>query len=255
MAVRKIIQIDEERCTGCGACIPGCAEGALAIVNGKAKVIADSYCDGLGACIGVCPEGALTIIERESDPFDEAAVHARMAALQGGASHTAPASPCACAGSFPQASAPARPAGGCPSSSATGLAPFAIPGQRPDFSNSRWPIKLELAPPTAPWAQGADLLITADCATAAMKDFHQRHGTDTPGGKVVLIACPKLGNKPLQLERLTDLFLQADPKSIGIVRMEVPCCGALSALVRQAAAKAGFSGEVDEEIVPISVSC
>ena len=200
---RDIIQIDEERCNGCGQCVRDCAEGAIAIIDGKARMISESYCDGLGACLSGCPQGALQIIHREADPFDEQAVEKHLAR------NTEPL-PCGCSGTavrqFP--------------THATAL--FEAAGTR------SWPVKLRLVPPTAPFLKGAHLLIAADCAGAASARFHQ-----LAKDKIILIACPKFEDAAAMRERLAELRHVAAPASVTVLRMEVPCCTGLAALCRE----------------------
>ncbi len=258
-SIRKIIEIDEELCNGCGQCIPGCMEGAIAIIDGKAKLVKDSYCDGLGACLGHCPTGALTIIEREADGFDEAAALAYMAAQNNNApsNHHIQA----------QVNG-AKPLGygGCPgaaimglrgdkSSQSTqpdGLKPFGMSGASAAnaFSlgstgahgahgahgslgtgPSHWPLKMRLVPVNAPFLQGADILVAADCAAAASPAFHSKYAP----GKVLLIGCPKFDNTDDYLPKLTEMFKKSGIKSCTVLRMEVPCCRGFSLVVDEAA--------------------
>ncbi|NCC24817.1 MAG: 4Fe-4S dicluster domain-containing protein [Deltaproteobacteria bacterium] len=187
--LRDIIFIDEDLCDGCGACIPSCAEGALAIVDGKARVVADRFCDGLGACLGHCPKGALTVVKKETDPFDEQAAHEHVRAM----SQTPPAAPASC-----QTANVSR--------SQTGPLPT-------------WPVQLRLVPPTAPFLAGADILLAADCSVAAAPDFHARLK-----GRVLLMACPKFDDPADMIQRLDAILTAARPNSVEILRMEVPCC-------------------------------
>lgn len=231
MPVRKIIEIDEEKCTGCGQCVPACAEGAIEIVGGKAKVVRDMYCDGLGACIGHCPEGALTITEREAEPFDE---EAAMEYVRKKKAEKKKEKPLAC---------------GCPGSAMADFRPgraFA-PGREAADSEStlgHWPVKIRLMPVDAPVLDGADLVIAADCAAVAHPDFHR---TYTPGS-VVLIGCPKFDTDADYAGRFAELFTKANPRSVTVVRMEVPCCGGLPYAVRLGLAASG-SGIPCREIV------
>ena len=184
--LRKIVHIDEEKCDGCGQCVPACAEGAMKIVNGKARLIADRLCDGLGACLGECPRGAIQIIERESDPFDEQAV----------AEHL----------SRPTASRPSHP-GGCPSAAAmrfeTPAKPEGTAGLKPPASTlSHWPVQLHLLPPTAPFLKGADLLLCATCVPVALASFQR----DLLAGRAVAVACPKLDNPTGYVEKLATMM-------------------------------------------------
>jgi Pyruvate/2-oxoacid:ferredoxin oxidoreductase delta subunit len=208
MPARPIIHIDESKCTGCGQCIVSCAEGALAIVDGKARIIRDSLCDGLGACLGHCPEGALTLIEREAEPFDEAA------ALAHGQHHPEPL-PC-----------------GCPGSQATILSPHrSVPqsGEALTSALSHWPIKLRLIPATAPFLQGARLLLLADCAGAAAPNLHSQ----LLPGRTVAMTCPKFEDKGATRAKLQEILGHGSLCEIHVVEMEVPCCSALSHIVAE----------------------
>jgi NAD-dependent dihydropyrimidine dehydrogenase PreA subunit len=234
--IRKIVNIDQEKCDGCGLCVPSCAEGAITIVDGKAQISADNLCDGLGACLGDCPRDAITIIEREADEFDEAAVedhlHQKQAspaaqpkpahAHHGGAHHGG-----------------AHHGGGCPGSRVASFSP--PPAQAAPAAGSQqsqlaqWPVQLHLVPVTAPYFQGADLLITADCVPFAYADYHR----DFLAGKAVVIGCPKLDDNGAYKEKLTELFRVSGIKSITVLRMEVPCCGGIVMAARQALAASG----------------
>lgn len=233
--IRKIVQIDQEKCDGCGLCVPSCAEGAIRIVDGKAEIAADNLCDGLGACLGDCPQDAITIIEREADHFDEAAVEKHLEAASGAPHlpHAAPVSP---------AAAPAAH-GGCPGSRALSFAPAAppaaaqaaeTPAPRPS-QLAQWPVQLHLVPTTAPYFQDADLLITADCVPLAYADYHR----DFLSGKAVVVGCPKLDDNNAYLVKLTELFRASRIKSITVLKMEVPCCGGIAMVAKQALAASG----------------
>jgi len=213
---RKIIEIDESKCTGCGLCINGCAEGALAIVNGKAKIVKDMYCDGLGACIGHCPEDALHIIEREAEDFDEEAAMEHVRNM----------------------GAPAPRHHGCPSAQVMQLSPCAkanVPTEQAGSALSHWPIQIRLVPPHAPFLHNADLLIAGDCCPVAAPDFHSKFLQ----GRVLMLGCPKFDNALEYVEKLTQVFAQANIKSVTILEMEVPCCSGLSRIVGQALANSG----------------
>lgn len=231
--LRKIVQIDAEKCNGCGLCVPSCAEGAIKIVNGKAVLSADNLCDGLGACLGECPMDAIQVIEREADEFDESAVEEHLRAI-GRPSHqqTAPAPQ-------PQA-AHHHSHGGCPGSRAMTLKPAESPSGSAEAGSrqsqlGQWPVQLHLVPTSAPYFQGADLLIAADCVPFAYADFHK----DFLTGKAVVIGCPKLDDNSFYLQKLTELFRVSSIKSITVVRMEVPCCGGIVMAARQALAASG----------------
>ncbi|BCS56068.1 ATP-binding protein [Geobacter sp. SVR] len=231
--LRKIVKIDQEKCDGCGLCVPSCAEGAITIVNGKAVLAADNLCDGLGACLGECPQDAITVEEREADAFDEAAVEQHLAAQGKPASvHHQPA---------PAAPAPHHHGGGgCPGSRAMSFArPQQAPADQPAGSRqsqlAQWPVQLHLVPTTAPYFQGADLLITADCVPVAYAGYHE----DFLKGKAVVMGCPKLDDNNFYVQKLTELFTKSDIKSITVLKMEVPCCGGIAMAARQALAASG----------------
>ncbi len=233
--IRNIVRIDQDKCNGCGLCVPSCAEGAITIVNGKAILAADNLCDGLGACLGDCPQGAITIIQRDSAEFDEAAVEDHLKKIG-----RAPAPPHAAPVPAPAASPPSH--GGCPGSRAMTFAPVASPapstpgGAEPRPSRLRqWPVQLNLVSTTAPYFQDADLLIVADCVPFACGDFHR----DFLAGKALVIGCPKLDDNRFYQEKLTELFRLSSVRSITVLRMEVPCCGGIVVVARQALADSG----------------
>jgi ferredoxin len=196
---RAIIEIDEKKCTGCGECIVACAEGALALVDGKAKLIGEVYCDGLGACLGECPDGALTIVEREADEFDEAAVKELLSRSQ----------PCGCPGSQ------ARILQTEPAGEEDEDLPF-----RPRTRLRQWPVKLQLLGPAAPFLKGAHLTLLADCVAAAHPDLHRR----LIQGHVIATGCPKLDDLKAHIQRLAQIVGGAKPASLTVAHMEVPCC-------------------------------
>lgn len=210
---RKIVEIDEEKCDGCGQCAIACAEGAIAIVDGKAKLISESYCDGLGACIGECPRGAITVVEREAEDFDPEAVekHLKEEKVQPGA---------------------------CPSGSIKFY-------KEREGSVGNWPVKLKLVPPGAPFLKGASLLIAADCSPAASPRIYESFMPD----RVVLIGCPKFDNLQEYLTKLSEIFLKADVKDITVLRMEVPCCSGLTGLVKKALEKVNRNPKAEEVVV------
>ena len=234
--VRKIIEIDEERCDGCGQCVTGCAEGALAIIDDKARVISDNLCDGLGACIGECPTGALQIVEREADQFDEGAVEKHLEEQ-------------------PREQMVGTPVvgGGCPSAGIKMFTPQAQDAGSPHKADgadavsalSHWPIKLRLVPPHAPFLKGADLLVLADCGAIAFPTLHR----DLLQGRVVLAGCPKFDDLALYEERLTQIFRQAGIRTVTVARMEVPCCAGLQALVLKCLKTSGADIPVEEIVI------
>ncbi len=230
--LRKNVTIDSEKCDGCGLCVPSCAEGAITMVNGKAVLSADNLCDGLGACLGECPRDAIHIEEREADGFDEAAVEKHLAA-QG---KPAPIHQHA---SHPPA-ATHQSSGGCPGSRAMSFAaPQAVsetaPGGSRQSQLAQWPVQLHLVSTTAPYFQGAELLITADCVPVAYAGYHE----DFLKGKAVVMGCPKLDDNSFYQQKLTELFSKSDVKSITVLKMEVPCCGGIAVAARQALAASG----------------
>ena len=213
--IRKIIRIDEEKCNGCGACVPACAEGALQIIDGKAKLVSETYCDGLGACLGKCPQGAITIEERAAEEFNEEATKLHLD-RKGPTEETLPC--------------------GCPSATVTQferqetteVAPIEATNQQSMLGH--WPVQLTLVPPTAPFLQGANLLLVADCVPFAYAGFHQDFMKD----HTVLVACPKLDDFQAHLKKLTDILCQSSVKTLTVVHMEVPCCSGLVHMVKQA---------------------
>jgi len=222
---RKIIHIDEESCTGCGKCAIACAEGAIEIVKGKAKVVNEVYCDGLGACIGECPEGALTIEEREAPEFDEHEVKEHLARKTGREPKLM-----ACPGSGPRRI----------------LSPKAVKeGERPTAQLSNWPVQLRLAHSQAPYFKRARLLVAADCSAFAYAAMH----SDFIQGRATVIACPKLDDNEEQIAKLTEILSLNDIQEITVVRMEVPCCGGLNLLVNKAMERARKKVPVKEVVL------
>ena len=219
---RKIIHIDEEKCDGCGLCAEACHEGAIRVIEGKARLISESYCDGLGDCIGPCPQGAITIEEREADPYDEEAVQKHLASQESEVGCTA-----------------APQGGGCPGSA---VQRFLREGATPSTDSegtpsqlSTWPVQIKLLPVNAPCFKDADLLMAADCTAFAYADFH-RHFI---AGKVALVGCPKLDDADFYQAKLAEILRQNDIRSIEVAYMEVPCCGGLVRLVHSALMESG----------------
>ena len=213
--IRKIIAIDSEKCNGCGACAKACHEGAIGMVDGKAKLLREDYCDGLGDCLPACPTGAISFEEREAPAYDEAAVLAAKAA----------------GGQAP------RP--GCPRSNAKRFqrqADAAFGAERAEVRSqlSQWPVQIKLVPVNAPYFQGANLLIAADCSAYAYGDFHNRFMRD----RITLVGCPKLDQVDYS-EKLTAILRENDIRSVAIVRMEVPCCGGLEYAAKEALRASG----------------
>ena len=218
--IRKIIHIDEKACNGCGACAAACHEGAIGMVHGKAKLLREDHCDGLGDCLPACPTGAITFVEREAAAYDEAAVLAAKA----GANRQGEPLPCGCPGSQ---SRTLTPAAGEDRACAAGGA--AVPSRL-----RQWPVQIKLAPVNAPYFDGADLLIAADCTAYAYGNFH----ADFMAGKITLVGCPKLDSVDYS-EKLTELFRRSAVKSVTVARMEVPCCGGIERAVRTALENSG----------------
>lgn len=209
--LRKIIHIDESKCDGCGLCAQACHEGAIGMVNGKAKLLREDYCDGLGDCLPACPQGAITFVEREAAAYDEAAVRAAKA-------QAAVPQPCGCPGSRAR---PLRPVQAAPAT--------VMPSQL-----RQWPVQLQLVPVQAAYLQGADLLVAADCAAYAHGNFHQ----EFIRGRVTLIGCPKLDEADYAA-KLTEILRRNDIRSLTVVRMEVPCCGGIQRAAATALEQSG----------------
>ena len=228
--IRKIIQIDETKCNGCGNCIDSCAEGALALVNGKAKLVKDQYCDGLAACLKECPQDALHIVEREAEEFDEDAaivhVESQKKVSQGAV--------CSCPGSAARQfvkEAAVHPA-------AT---------RRQESTLTHWPVQLTLVPAGAPFLKGTDVLLTAHCVPVAYPNLHSDFLTDHS----ILIACPKLDDAQAHLEKLSQILSKTDIKSLTVLRMEVPCCAGLTQIARAAIKASGKNVPFKEMIVGV----
>ncbi len=233
MAVRNVVKIDEERCNGCGQCALACAEGAIRIVDGKAKLISDIYCDGLGACIGHCPEDAITIEQREAADFDEEATKAHLTE-QAKPQKQAQAE-FACPG---MAAKQLRPK----SSEPQGVAPSAVPSQL-----SQWPVQLKLVSPHAPYFANADLLLVADCVPFAMGDFHSRFLKDHS----IAVGCPKLDNVEFYIDKLAAILQANKLNSLAVIHMEVPCCHGLTHIARQAIAKNGIEMSFEDVTIDL----
>jgi Pyruvate/2-oxoacid:ferredoxin oxidoreductase delta subunit len=251
---RKIIKIDEEKCDGCGLCVPSCAEGAIRIVDGKARLVAEKYCDGLGACLGECPRDALEVVDAEVEAFDEEAAREHVK-NKGAAVETTLA--CGCPSTLMQSFAAQAPQG-CPSSRIQSFAPQAplsacekanIPTARAASGVSaltHWPVQIRLVPPTAPFLRGADLLVAADCVPVAYARFHD----DLLRGKTVLVGCPKFDDTEAYIDKFAAIFAAAAIRSVTVVVMEVPCCQGLPVIVRKGMEQAGR--EIPIEIVTIT---
>ena len=218
--IRKIIHIDEEACNGCGACAAACHEGAIGMVNGKAKLMRDDYCDGLGDCLPTCPTGAITFVEREAAAYDEKAVQkSKLAKLH----HEGAPLPCGCPGS--QSKTIEHSGCDCGGLEAA---------QEQVSRLSQWPVQIKLVPVNAPYFEGAKLLVAADCTAYAYANFHEKFIK----GHITLVGCPKLDQVDYS-EKLTEIIRNNDIKSVTIVRMEVPCCGGLENAAKAALQKSG----------------
>jgi len=216
---RRIVQINEELCDGCGICVPACAEGAIQVVEGKARLMAERYCDGLGACLGECPKGALEVVEREAEEFDEEAVEEHLKTVR--TWEEQPAMACGCPSSQIQSFEPGK---SCEQANQ--------PHQQHSPMGSaltHWPIQIRLVPPNAPFLKGADLLVVADCSALAYPEIHR----DFLEGRAVLMGCPKFDDASLYVERFKEIFEKADVKSVTVLSMEVPCCQGLPMMVRK----------------------
>lgn len=233
---RKIIEIDEEKCDGCGQCVPACAEGAIQVLDGKARLVAERYCDGLGACLGECPNDALRIVECEADEFDEEAVEEYLQSREG--AHNPGEETMAC---------------GCPSAQ---IQTFVSPTSCYEVNEpvcqgsgvsslSHWPVQIRLVPPTAPFLKGAHLLVAADCTPLAYPNFHQ----DFIKGKVVMMGCPKFDEVQEYIQKFADIFNTAGIKGITVVVMEVPCCQGLPMIIRKGMELAGKKIPMDQAVI------
>lgn len=241
--IRKIIQIDEKKCNGCGACAAACHEGAIGMVDGKAKLLRDDYCDGLGDCLPACPAGAITFVEREAAEYDEQAVLAAKAAKTAKAAKAPMGTPhTGCPGhqlhrfqrETGSPSAPAAPAAAAPHMS----------GMTSQLG--QWPCQIKLVPVNAPYFQGAKLLIAADCTAFAYANLH----SEFMRGKITLIGCPKLDSVDYS-EKLTEIIRNNDIQSVTVIRMEVPCCGGLENAAKKALQDSGKF--IPWQVVTISV--
>jgi len=234
MAIRNIVNIDEEKCNGCGECVTACAEGAIEIIDGKAKLVSEIYCDGLGACLGTCPQDAIKIEQREAADFDEEATQQYLAQQD---AKNAPAPAAQAATEKPDGFA-------CPGSRSMQLQPKtnaaaagketaeAAPSQL-----AQWPVQLNLLSPAAAYFKNAELLLVADCVPFAMGDFHSR----LLQGRAIAVGCPKLDNSEIYIEKVAGIIKSNDLKSLTVIHMEVPCCFGLTHIAKEAIAKSGSS--------------
>lgn len=222
MLERKIVEINEDLCNGCGLCIPNCAEGAIQIVDGKARLVSDVYCDGLGACLGHCPQDALKIIEREAVAFDEEAVHKYLANLK-------------------------QVKISCPSMTTFDLGQSHVKQAMNKSTLSHWPVQLNLVPPKGPRYENADLLVVADCVPVAHPNFH----SSLLSGKTVAMGCPKLDDVQGYARKLASILRENDVLSVTVAIMEVPCCSSLSRVVDWAVENSGKKISVRKHVVSI----
>ncbi|ROQ93401.1 ATP-binding protein [Desulfosoma caldarium] len=235
--IRKIIEIDPDRCDGCGQCVISCAEGAIEIIDGKATLVSEAYCDGLGACLGECPQGALKLVEREAEDFDPEAVEHYLEHK-----HAGQAAKARTFHAVPQ----------CPSHQIHMLkkepAPFHNPNPASTASAlSHWPVQIRLIPPDAPFLQEANLLVAADCTAVAVPNFHEKF----LNGRVVMIGCPKFDNIMDYAERFAKIFAHNAIRRVTVLSMEVPCCSALLGVVRKGMENAGKKVPLEEVVVGI----
>jgi Pyruvate/2-oxoacid:ferredoxin oxidoreductase delta subunit len=229
VAIRDVVQIDERLCDGCGDCVPSCAEGAIRIIDGKARLVGDVYCDGLGACLGHCPQGAITVVRREAESFDQEAVDRHLATLR--SAHPPP-------GDVGLPVVGPQAASSCPGSRVVAFGPRTTSPDDPQAEPSRlrqWPIQLHLLPPTAPFLEGAELLLAADCVAYAVGGFHREHLE----GRALAIACPKLDSQQeAYVAKLAAMIDLGGIRSLEVMVMEVPCCSGLVRLAEEAIARA-----------------
>ena len=232
MVLRNIVKIDEKKCNGCGLCIPACAEGAIQVIDGKARLVKDVYCDGLGACLGKCPQDAITITQREADEFDEKAAEEHVKNIR-------------------DAPAVRTPLRGCPSTQAMQFKKENEPTldltEKRESRLTTWPVQLKLLPPNAPFLKNADLLIAADCVPFAYANFHE----DMLKDRVLAVGCPKLDDVTLYRNKLAAIFREADIRSVTVVNMEVPCCFGLNRLVQEAMELSGKKVPLRQETISI----
>ena len=239
MAKRKIIEIDEDKCNGCGICALKCAEGALQIVNGKAKVVNDIFCDGFGVCVGECPEGALKIVERDAPGFDVAATDKHLAENSAKEKTPIGEEPCGCPSHNPMILTAS-------SSKSEHDGPHGPRDELPP-KLTNWPVQWRLVTSAMPFFKDRDVLLSSDCVPFAYRDFHGKF----LAGKPLIIGCPKLDDQSAYLEKITDIFRDATPKSLEIVIMEVPCCQGLKKIANEAIRRSGKKIPVRTTVVGI----
>ncbi len=228
MVLREIVRIDEGLCDGCGICVPSCAEGALQIIDGKARLISEDHCDGLGACIGRCPRGAISVVEREAEPFDEEAVHANFDEEE---IQKAGEGVLVC---------------GCPSNAVQAFESSQT--QTVESSALRqWPVQLNLVPTEAKFFEGADLLVVADCVPVAYPNLHASLLPD----KAIVIGCPKFDDARRHTEKLAEILKRNGVRSVTVARMEVPCCSGLERIVERAVEASGKKVPLRRHVVTV----
>lgn len=226
--IRRIVKIDEEKCNGCGACAAACHESAIGMVNGKAKLLRDDYCDGLGDCLPACPTGAISFEEREAAAYDEEAVKKNIQAKKAAAKPL----PCGCPGTH--------------SKTIRHESPDSKPCSKAESRLSQWPVQIKLVPVNAPYFNGADILIAADCTAYAYGAFHEEFIKN----RITLIGCPKLDAEDYA-NKLTEIFASNEINSITVARMEVPCCGGIESAVKRAIAASGKSIPLSVHIITV----
>ena len=242
-AIRKIVQIDEELCDGCGLCIPSCAEGALKIIDGKARLVSDKYCDGLGACLGNCPRGAIKITERTAEEFDEIAAKAHVEKQE---AHPKPGQ---------QHPANGKLACGCPSTmmrqfhTSEGIVDAVTPNSSVLMRSelTHWPVQIRLVPPTAPFLKNAELVVIADCVPFAYPALHR----DFIKNHVVMVGCPKFDDIQSYYEKFVAIFRTAGLRSVTVVSMEVPCCSGIQHAVEEAVRQSGTDTPLEQIVISL----
>lgn len=217
MALRNIVVIDEQKCNGCGQCIDACAEAAIKLIDGKAKLISDIYCDGLGACLGECPQGAITIEQRDAAEFDEKATEEHIQQTKKQTSQPQ----CTCPGTMTQT---------LRKNASADVGPLDVPSQL-----SQWPVQLNLVSPSASYFKEADLLLVADCVPFAMGDFHAKILKGNP----IAVGCPKLDDSQHYIDKLAEIITQSNLNTLTVVHMMVPCCSGLTHIAKMAIEKSG----------------
>ncbi len=244
--LRKIVEINDDLCNGCGECVHSCAEGALQIIDGKARLVSEIYCDGLGACLKECPQGAIKITEREAAAFDEHATEQYLKEKEKnikqeivGTHETAGSLNCGCPSSRLQMF------GSSPCSEANKPAAHINQISSTTSALTHWPVQIRLVPPTAPFLKGANLLVAADCTPVAYPDFHGDFLKD----KVIMMGCPKFDNADEYIQKFADIFRTADIRSVTVLIMEVPCCSKLPVIVERGIAIAGKRIPVEEVVI------